>query len=223
MQPFAQPFGPFGAQLPAQTAPTIGDRLSAAGVDWAWYAGGWADAIAGDPDPRFQFHHQPFAYYATYADGTPGRAQHLKDESEFLAALQDGTLPAVSFVKPIGLDNEHPSYTTVARGQRHIAELVDAIKSSSYWADSLIVITYDENGGSWDHLAPPVVDRWGPGTRVPTVIISPFVRRGYIDHTTYDTTSLLRTIEARWSLEPLGSRDAAANDLRNALDLGTAR
>ena len=126
-------------------------------------------------------------------------------------------------MKPIGLDNEHPSYTTVARGQRHIAELVDAIKSSSYWADSLIVITYDENGGSWDHLAPPVVDRWGPGTRVPTVIISPFARRGYIDHTTYDTTSLLRTIEARWSLEPLGSRDAAANDLRNALDLGTAR
>ena len=123
----------------------------------------------------------------------------------------------MSFVKPIGLDNEHPSYTTVARGQRHVGELVNAVRNSSYWADTLVVITYDENGGQWDHVAPPIVDQWGPGTRVPTVIVSPFARRGYVDHTTYDTTSILRTIELRWKLAPLGSRDAAVNDLRSAL------
>jgi phospholipase C len=206
--------------IPGQTAATIGDRLSDAGVDWAWYSGGWNDAVAGNPDPHFQFHHQPFTYYDNYAAGTTGRATHLRDENDFLATLNEGHLPAVSFVKPIGLDNEHPSYATVARGQQHLAQLVDAVRNSPVWADTLIVITYDDNGGEWDHVAPPVIDRWGPGVRVPTVIISPLARRGYVDHTTYDTTSILRTIEQRWRLAPLGTRDAAANDLTSALERG---
>ncbi len=204
--------------IPAQTAPTIGDRLSGAGIDWAWYSGGWDDALAGHPDPLFQFHHQPFAYYANFADDTPGRVAHLKDETDFLTDIQEGRLPAVSFVKPIGEDNEHPSYATVARGQDHIADLVDAVRDSPYWANTLIVITYDDNGGEWDHVAPPVIDRWGPGVRVPTVIIAPFARHGYVDHTVYDTTSILATIEARWRLDPLGTRDAAASDLSAALE-----
>jgi phospholipase C len=94
--------------VPNQTNVTIGDRLTAAGVDWAWYSGGWNDALAGHPDPLFQFHHQPFAYYVNYADGTAAKAAHLKDETDFLAAVAAGTLPPVSFVKPIGANNEHP-------------------------------------------------------------------------------------------------------------------
>ena len=204
--------------VPNQTAPTIGDRLSSAGVTWAWYSGGWNDAIAGKPDPLFQFHHQPFVYYANFADGTSERAAHLFDEQDLYTALQNGTLPQVTFFKPIGLDNEHPSYTTVARGQDHVMQLVNAIQSSQYWPNTAIIITYDENGGAWDHVAPPVIDRWGPGTRVPTVIISPWARHGYIDHTEYDTTSILKLIETRWQLEPLGTRDAAAADLSAAFD-----
>jgi phospholipase C len=204
--------------IPNQTAPTIGDRLSDAGVTWAWYSGGWNDAVAGRADPRFQFHHQPFAYFANFADGTTGRAAHLKDERDFLAALKNGTLPAVAFFKPIGLDNEHPSYTTVARGQDHVMQLVNAIESSEYWPTTAVIITYDENGGAWDHVAPPVVDRWGPGSRVPAVIVSPWARRGYVDHTVYDTTSILKLIETRWGLEPLGTRDAAAADMTAAFD-----
>ena len=174
--------------------------------------------MAGKPDARFQFHHQPFAYYANYADGTAAKVEHLKDERDFTAALEAGTLPAVSFVKPIGLDNEHPGYTTVQRGDEHVAQLVEAVKQSPYWEDTMIVITFDDYGGGWDHVAPPVLDRWGPGSRVPTIVISPLARRGYVDHATYDTTSILKTIEVRWGLEPLGPRDAAANDLRGALD-----
>src|ERR1700722_11823426 len=105
---------PANQLVPSQTMPTIGDSLSAAGIDWAWYAGGWNAALAGMPDARggeFQFHHQPFVYFANYADGTPGRAAHLKDEIDFMTAAQAGTLPAVSFVKPDGMDNEHPNYT----------------------------------------------------------------------------------------------------------------
>ena len=202
----------------SQTLPTIGDRLSEAGVDWAWYSGGWNDALAGTPDPQFQFHHQPFAYFERYADDTAERAQHLKDEREFLAALRDGTLPPVSFVKPIGQENEHPATSTVRRGQDHLSALIQAIQESRYWANVAVIVTYDDNGGYWDHVAPPVVDRWGPGMRVPTVIVSPWAKRGYVDHIAYDTTSILRLIERRWGLQPLGTRDAAANDLANAFD-----
>ena len=80
----------------------------------------------------------------------------------------------------------------------------------------VIIVTYDENGGFWDHVAPPAGDRWGPGSRVPTIVISPFARRRFVDHTYYDTTSILKFIETRWKLAPLGPRDAAANDLTAA-------
>jgi phospholipase C len=71
----------------------------------------------------------------------------------------------------------------------------------------------------WDHVTPPKSDRWGPGTRVPTIIISPFAKRHFVDHTIYDTTSILKLIETRWHLTPLGKRDAQAADLTNALDI----
>jgi acid phosphatase len=202
--------------LPNVTNPTIGDRLDEKGISWAWYSGGWRDALAGKAHPVFQYHLQPFAYFAKWADGTAAKARHLKDEGEFLKDLQTGALPAVTFIKPLGPDNEHPGYASLLQGQEHVAGLVRAVMASPYWKDTAIIITYDENGGRWDHVPPPVVDRWGPGTRVPTIVISPRARRRYVDHTYYDTTSILKLIERRWGLAPLGARDAAANDLSNA-------
>jgi phospholipase C len=204
--------------LPNQTFPTIGDRLSAKRISWTWYAGGWDDALAGHPDSLFQFHHQPFVYFANYADGKPAKAEHLRDEKEFLAAARAGTLPAVSFVKPLGELNEHPGYANVLSGERHTMELINAVRKGPNWKSTAIIITYDEHGGFWDHVSPPAGDRWGPGTRVPTLIISPFARRGFVDHTRYDTTSILAFIEHRFGLEPLGSRDANANDLTAAFE-----
>jgi len=206
------------ALLPTQTAATIGDRLSEKGVSWAWYSGGWNTAVLGHPDPLFQAHHQPFAYYANYADGTSGRTDHLRDELDFYTDVAAGRLPAVSFVKPLGPDNEHPGYATLQNGQLHVADLISAIQSSPAWDDTAIIITYDEHGGRWDHVPPPVIDRWGPGLRVPTIIISPFARKGVVDHTQYETASILRLIETRWQLEPLSTRDAAAGDLLTAFD-----
>jgi len=197
---------------------TIGDRLSAAGISWSWYSGGWNDALAGHPDKLFQFHHQPFVYFANYADGTAAKYQHLKDESEFFAALETGQLPNVVFIKPLGPDNEHPGYAALMRGQEHVAKIVGAIRGSAYWKDSAIIITYDENGGRWDHVAPPKIDRWGPGTRVPAIIISPYAKRGFVDHSEYETVSILKFIETRWHLKPLGTRDARADGLNNAFD-----
>jgi phospholipase C len=148
---------------------------------------------------------------------------HLKDEKDFMKDLQNRNLPSVSFIKPSGAYNEHPGYATLVAGQQHVADLVKAVQESPYWSDTLIILTYDENGGRWDHVAPPRGDRWGPGTRVPAIIVSPFAKKGYVDHTQYDTTSILKFIEKRWDLEPLGTRDAAANDLINGLDFPSAQ
>jgi phospholipase C len=222
LQPSTKPYFPDTQAkllLPLQTMPTIGDRLSDKKISWAWYSGGWNDAVAGHPSKNFQFHHQPFGYFSRYADGSIERVAHLKDETDFEVAIKAGTLPAVAFYKPIGDLNEHPGYADVLSGEQHIADLLARIEASSQWKNTVVIVTYDENGGFWDHVAPPVKDRWGPGNRVPTLIISPFVKSGFIDHTEYNTASILKFIETRFDLKPLGTRDATANDLSNAFEL----
>jgi acid phosphatase len=204
--------------VPPQTKPTIGDGLSAKGISWAWYSGGWNDALSGHPDPLFQFHHQPFAYFQNYGDGTDGRKQHLKDESDFYAAIQDNTLPAVAFVKPLGAENEHPGYAVPNEGEMHIAQIIDLIQKSPAWKDTAIIVTYDENGGFWDHVGPPKMDQWGPGSRVPALIVSPYAKKGYVDHTVMDTTSILGLIENRYGLEPLGTREGQTGNMLSAFD-----
>jgi len=214
--------------------PTIGNRLDDAGVSWKWYSGGWNAALANNADPLFQYHHQPFAYYAKYApfnaDGTlnpatTGPAAHLQDEQVFLSDVQHGTLPAVSFIKPLGPDNEHPGYASLLRGQQHVADLVNAVKASRFWKNTVIIVTYDENGGRWDHVTPPMVDSWGVGTRVPTLVISPFTRGGNVDGTQLETVSILKLIERRYHLTPLSARDAnpAVHDLTQVFDFARDR
>jgi phospholipase C len=118
----------------------------------------------------------------------------------------------------LGPDNEHPGYTSLLRGQQHVADIVNAVQNSSAWDSTAIIVTYDENGGRWDHVSPPGRDEWGPGSRVPALIISPFAKTSYIDHTQYETLSIVKTIEELWHLQPLNQRDANATDLRNAFD-----
>jgi phospholipase C len=204
--------------LPALTFPTIGDRLSAKNISWAWYSPVWSALQAGRPEQFVDYEHQPFIYFANYAAGTPGRAAHLKDESEFLRSLTDDTLPAVCFLKPRGSEDGHPLLSTFTAAQDYTLHMVRAVQTSRYWSSSVIFITFDENGGRWDHVAPPVEDRWGPGARVPALVVSPLARKGYVDHTHYETVSILKFIETRWNLAPLSIRDAAANDLARALE-----
>ncbi len=206
--------------LPPQMMSTIGDRLNDKGISWAWYSGGWNEALVGKYDRAFQFHHQPFAYFKNYGDGTEGRKKHLKDEDDLIGDIEKGTLPAVAFYKPVGEENEHPGYANVASGDDKVADIIERIRKSPAWTNTAIIVTYDENGGFWDHVAPPRLDRWGPGVRVPTVIVSPLAKRGFIDHTIYDTTSILALIERRFDLPPLAERDAKANGLANAFELG---
>jgi acid phosphatase len=205
--------------LPPQTEQTIGDLLSAKGISWGWYGGAWQMALDGknaSPVPDFQYHHQPFNYFADMAPGTAARAEHLKDGGldgvEFIKAIDDGALPQVSFYKPQGNLNEHAGYAAVLAGDQHIADVIAHLQKGPQWKHMLVVVTYDENGGFWDHVAPPKGDRWGPGSRVPTIIVSPFAKRRFVDHTQYDTTSILRLVTRRFDLPMLpglAARDAA--------------
>jgi len=129
--------------------PTIGDRLTAKGIDWAWYSGGWDDALSGKPDPLFQFHHQPFAFFKNYGDGAEAKAKHLKDYKDSRRPLPTVSLPPVAFYKPIGGLNQHPGYTDVMSGDKHIADVIAKIEQSPIWKDTLVVVTYDEHGGFW--------------------------------------------------------------------------
>lgn len=217
---FADPARP--SSLPPQTKTHIGDLLSAAGIDWAWYAGAWQAALDGntaDP-PNFQTQHAVFNYFADMAPGNPARAAHLRDGgmdgAGFLAAIDAGTLPPVAFYKPQGNLNEHPGYASVASGDQHLADIVHHLERSPQWPHMVVVVTYDENGGFWDHAAPPRADRWGPGTRIPAFVISPFARMGSIDHTPNDTGSILRLITRRFGLPVLDGLEARAAAMRAA-------
>ncbi len=203
--------------VPPQTMPHIGDRLDAKGISWKWYSGGYDDAMAGHPDPRFQFHHQALQYFQDLAPGTPAQKAHLQDYKDLVRDIQQNTLPQVVFYKPIGQFNQHPGYTNVTDGDKHLDQLIPMLQKSPAYKDMLIIITYDENGGQWDHVPPPRRDRWGPGTRIPLIAVGPMVKHGYVDHTPYDFGSILRTMEVRFGLEPLNDADGNAYPMRDLL------
>ncbi|MBI4636207.1 MAG: alkaline phosphatase family protein [Candidatus Rokubacteria bacterium] len=199
-----------------QTLPTIADRLDAGRVTWRWYAAGWgagADAVRSGLVP----HHNPFQYVQRIMDTPEGRA-HIEDGAAFVRALRDGGLPAVAFVKPHWAQNAHAVSSTVGAADRWIGETVREIMASRYWPRVAVVITYDEGGGWFDHVRPPVVDRFGLGTRVPTLVVSPYARRGRIAHGWYEHASILKLIEWRFGLEPLTERDRRAAAFLEAFD-----
>ena len=182
------------------------------------------------PDLVFQYHHQPFSYYANYAPGTPGRA-HLQDEANFLNLISasskqgnDCDLKPVSFWKPIGEENEHPGYASTANGNSKLVSVLKSIQASGCAKNTMVIVTYDEFGGQWDHVSPPGQgndngphDQFGPGTRIPALVIAPYLKNGFgVDSAEHDTTSILSTIEHRYGLAPLTARDAAVNDLSTA-------
>jgi acid phosphatase len=254
IQPFYQPYAPGTAdirRLPPQDGATIGSRLSGNGIDWAWYSGGWSNAdgdVGGPgwtngtgptcsdpnartdatfpncPDKLFQFHHQPFNYFAAYAPGTTARTRHLRDEVEFEDLAADSgrhcMLKPVSLIKPIGEENEHPGYASEHSGSNHLVDLLRAVQGSACAKNTMVIVTYDEFGGQWDHVPPPGMgtrgphDNMGPSTRIPALTIAPGLRHGFsVDHASHDTTSIMATIEHRFGLQPVSSRDASVRDL----------
>ena len=204
--------------VPPQTMPHIGDRLDATGVDWAWYSGGYDDAMAGQPDPLFQFHHQPLAFFRDLAPGTPGQKTHLKDLKDLYAAIAAGTLPPVVFYKPIGELNLHPGYANITDGDEHLADLVAKLQASPQYAGHA---DHRHLRRAWRLLGPRGPAGARPlGPRHPR----PADRRSArpcsaASSTTRSTISarILRTIEDRFEVQPLGLLDGRNANFRNLL------
>lgn len=188
---------------PCIDVPTLPDRLSAKGVPWKYYVGQndyvktmkWIRHIRYGPDYR-----------------------RVVDDSRFLHDLAAGDLPAVSWVVPDVAESDHPAAGSICRGENWTVELVNALQQSPEWKRTLVVVTWDDFGGFYDHVPPPHVDLYGFGPRVPTIVISPWARSGYIEHQTLEFASVLKTIEEIWDVAPLTDRDRSAADLLTMLD-----
>jgi acid phosphatase len=178
------------------------------------------------PNKLFQYHHQPLNYFRNFAPGTEARRRHLRDEEEFEALAANSRrhcrLKRVSIIKPIGAENEHPGYASEHGGSDHLVDLLRAVQRSRCAKHTMVIVTYDEFGGQWDHVPPPGQgsttpgphDAMGPGTRIPALTIAPGLRRRFrVDRASHDTTSIMATIEHRFGLRPVSPRDAAARDL----------
>jgi phospholipase C len=217
--------------------PTIFDRLQEAGVDWKFYVQNYDPQITfrtreaqESGDRAAQVIWVPLLAYARYLDD-PELNSRIVDLDQYYEDAATGNLPAVAYIAPSG-NSEHPP-GSVRAGQRLVRGLIDSLMRSPQWDRSAFLWSYDDWGGWYDHVEPPQVDEYGYGFRAPTLLVSPYARRGFVDSTTYDFTSVLRFIEDNWDLEPLAERDRAATPITAAFDfeqpprepvlLGTAR
>lgn len=215
----------------AQTYDNIGDRLDRAGVKWAWFNENWdlvkpwalksafgpgdGSAIV-DTGRLYEGHHNPFQYYQRWPKYV--RKGNIRSSDDFLSDAKEGKLPGVSFLKATAAHSEHPADCPPAWGMDWVETLVRAIAAGPAWHRTAIIITYDEGGGFWDQVAPPQIDQYGLGTRIPALLVSPYARRGFIDHHVSHTGSVLKLIETRFGLDPLNDRDREAYDMLGAFD-----
>lgn len=178
-------------------------------------------AIPPDQEKRFDAlmfadHHQPFAYFARFDPSTArGRAErriHLRDGSDLEVDILSGQIPPVAFYKPADLNSEHPGLGSVAAGDAAIGRVMELLDRSPIRSSYALIITYDEFGGFFDHVPPPAgptarerADFFGPGTRIPAVLVSPLIKPAIVDSTQYETTSVIKFIADRFGLDPIPS------------------
>ena len=177
--------------------PTIADDLDAKHISWKYYHG----------------YFEPTQYIESFK--AQSKLANVVPEKQFLSDIANNALPSVVWINPT--QSEHPAQD-VKEGEKNTVSLVNEIMQSDYWNSTAIFITWDDWGGWYDHVPPPQVDKFGYGFRAPLLIISPYAKQGFVDHTLSDHTSILKFIETLFSLSPLAERDAKANDLMEAFD-----
>lgn len=190
------------------TFPTLAELLQNTHVSWKYYD--------GKPDPQEHSLWNPLPGFRRFQQSSE-LMSHLVGMNQFYKDAKSGHLPQVCWIVPDPADSEHPPNDS-ARGMWHVTALVNAIMQSSAWSNTVIIITWDDYGGFYDHVAPPAVDQYGYGPRVPALVISPYARPGFCCHTTFDFTSPLKLIEEHFNLKPLTSREGEANDMLDCFD-----
>jgi phospholipase C len=207
-----------GGSIPPTNVRTIGEALNEKHVSWAYYGGAYNAAVAfqhnpNSPDPTVQVGQAycnicNFESYAAAIMGDPAqRTAHIKDATDFFAAVDDGTLPSVSFVKPDGLIDGHPASSKLDLFEGMVEKILGRLDAKpELKADTAVMITFDEGGGYYDSGYIQPLDFFGDGPRIPLIVVSPFTQGGHINHTYTDHVSILKFIERNWSLKPLTRR-----------------
>jgi len=207
-----------GGSIPPTDVRTVGEALNEKGISWAYYGGAYSAAIAFQHDPKttdpFKLIGQAycnicnFESYSTKIMGDPAqRAAHIKDATDFFAAVDNSTLPSVSFVKPDGLIDGHPASSKINLFEGMVENIVDHLKANpELFESTALIITFDEGGGYYDSGYIQPLDFFGDGPRIPLIVVSPFTRGGHINHTYTDHVSILKFIERNWHLKPLTDR-----------------
>jgi phospholipase C len=207
--------------------PQVTQLLSGGNVSWKYYVTpgkqpDTADArIVGSGSAQVQTAHlftlfNPLPRFAWIQDN-PTQSSRLVDTTQFYTDAASGDLPQVSWVIPNDAVSEHPP-SDIRAGMAYVTGLVNAVMGGPDWDSTAIFISYDEWGGFYDHVTPPVVDQYGYGLRVPGLVISPYARQGYVDHNVYSTDSWLKLIEERYDLPALTARDRNAADMLSDFD-----
>ncbi|HVB28590.1 MAG TPA: alkaline phosphatase family protein [Terriglobia bacterium] len=204
---------------------TMVNLFTKANISWKYYeetqpvnpTGKKRDYLA-DPDPKHYSLWNPLPGFKAIRDN-PADMAHLVALKEYFQDLKKGSLPEVSWIVPMGRDSEHPP-ASPSVGMWYVTRLVNALMQSPCWKDSVVFLTWDDYGGFFDHVPPPLVDAYGYGPRVPTLVISPFAKPGHISHRTYDFTSMLKFIEVRFGLGHLTVRDDHADPMFDCFDFG---
>jgi phospholipase C len=204
---FLQSDGTLADGVPCIDIQTLGDVLDAHGVSWKSYSGLYGQS-------GYQWNVYNNIRHIRYSSEWYAR---IADQNQFDSDALSGNLPAVSWLTAPNEKTEHPTYST-CYGENWTVDKINSIMQGPDWASTAIFLTWDDFGGFYDHVAPPQIDSFGLGPRVPLIIISPYAKAGTIDHTQYEFSSVLRFIEGTFALPSLGTRDASANNLTNAFD-----
>lgn len=197
-----------GGSIPPSNVRTLGEALNEKGVSWAYYGGAYAAAVAGQPIGAAYCNICNFESYTTAIMGDAAqRAAHIKDATDLFAAIDNGTLPAVSFLKPDGLLDGHPASSKLDLFEGMVKKTLDHLNANpELKAETAFIITFDEGGGYYDSGYIQPLDFFGDGPRIPLIIVSPFTKGGHINHTYTDHVSILKFIERNWELKPLTGR-----------------
>src|ERR1700730_10832062 len=198
--------------IPPSPLRNIGDEMNEKNISWAYYGDQW-NAYLANPDNNYVTPDNTycniwnfFQYSTSIMTSASGRA-HNQDTTDLYKAIQDGTLPAVSYVKPDGWLDGHPASSKLNLFEGFVKKIVDGVQANpQLWASTAIIVTFDEGGGYWDSGYVQHLDFFGNGTRIPTMVVSPYTKPGHISHTYSDHVSILKFIEANWGLAPLTAR-----------------
>ena len=206
-----------GAKVPPSSLRTIGDALNEKHISWAYYGGGFNAAVRvanGSTNPADQLIAvnycdicNPFSYATSIMGNASQRAAHIKDAIDFFHALDNGELPAVSYVKPDSLVDGHPASSKLDLFEAMTENIVDKLKAHpDLFRETAFFITFDEGGGYWDSGFYQPLDFFGDGPRIPLIAVSPYSRGGKVVHSYNDHVSLVKFIERNWGLRPLTAR-----------------